>query len=155
RSVGRWSIVVVATVVSTCALDLVATISGAIVAASPVLDGASRAAVVGFLVATYLLWFLGLRTNLAANGRLLEETGTSTNLLSKVLFELARRRSGSERPRQAAGRVGYLVTELAKEAPYYLGAFGAALLSDTVDATDALVFLAGTNIGAALYELGL
>ena len=33
-----------------------------------------------------------------------------------------------------------------------MGAFGAALLSDAVDATDALIFLSGTNIGAACYE---
>jgi hypothetical protein len=152
---GRWAIVVVATAFSTCALELVATASGALLAASPLLDGASHATVLGFLAATYLLWFVGLRANLIANGRLLEETGTSTNLLSKVMFEIARRRSSSERVRQAAGRIGYLATELAKEAPYYLGAFGAAVLSDSVDATDALVFLAGTNIGAALYEFGV
>ena len=30
-----------------------------------------------------------------------------------------------------------------------------ALLSDTVDSTDALVFLGGTNIGAAVYEYGV
>jgi len=155
RAPGRWPIVVVATVVSTCALDLVATASGTVLAASAFLDGAAHGAVLGFLAATYLLWFVGLRANLTANGRLLEETGTSTNLLSKAMFELARRRSSSKRVRQAAGQAGYLGTELAKEAPYYLGAFGAALLSDTVDATDALVFLAGTNIGAALYEVGV
>ena len=155
RATGRWAIVVVATAVSTCALDLTATASGAILAASPLLDGAPHSAALGFLAATYVLWFVGLRANLIANGRLLEETGTSTNLLSKVMFELARRRSGSERVEQAAARAGYLVTELVKEAPYYLGAFGTALLSDTVDATDALVFVAGTNIGAALYEFGV
>ena len=52
-------------------------------------------------------------------------------------------------------RLGYVATEIAKEAPYYAGAFGTALLSDTVDSTDALVFLAGTNVGAAVYEYGV
>jgi hypothetical protein len=54
-----------------------------------------------------------------------------------------------------ASAAAYVATELAKEVPYYAGAFGTALLSDTVDSTDALVFLAGTNIGAAVYEYGV
>ena len=37
----------------------------------------------------------------------------------------------------------------------YAGAFGTTLVSDAVDSTDALIFLAGTNIGAAVYECGL
>jgi hypothetical protein len=39
--------------------------------------------------------------------------------------------------------------------PYYGGAFGTALLSETLTSTDAIVFIAGTNLGAALYEYGL
>ena len=39
--------------------------------------------------------------------------------------------------------------------PYYAGAFGAAVLTDTVSSNDALVFLAGANLGAAAYEYGL
>ncbi len=46
-------------------------------------------------------------------------------------------------------------TEIAKEAPYYAGAFGAVLLSDSVSSTDALIFMTGTNLGAAAYEYGL
>ena len=41
------------------------------------------------------------------------------------------------------------------EVPYYAGAFGAAALSDSVHASHALVFMAGTNIAAGLYEYGL
>jgi hypothetical protein len=48
-----------------------------------------------------------------------------------------------------------VATELAKEIPYYAGAFGAALLSDSVSSNDALVFLAGANLGAAAYEYAL
>lgn len=128
----RWAVVVVATVGSTFALDIIATATGALFAASPLLDGASHATVLTFLGATYLLWFAGLRLNLIANWRLLEQTGTSTNLLSKVMFELVRTRpSGTLGPRVASA-VGYVVTEIAKEAPYYAGAFGTALLSDTI-----------------------
>ena len=71
------------------------------------------------------------------------------------MFELARLRSTSRPAARAASAVGYVATEIAKEAPYYAGAFGTALLSDTVDSTDALVFLAGTNLGAAAYEYGV
>jgi hypothetical protein len=39
--------------------------------------------------------------------------------------------------------------------PYYAGAFGAVLLSDSVSSSDALIFLAGANLGAAAYEYGL
>jgi hypothetical protein len=46
-------------------------------------------------------------------------------------------------------------TEVAKEVPYYAGAFGAALVTDSVSANDALVFLGGANLGAAAYEYGL
>ena len=155
RSIVAWSTTVAATVVSTCALDVVATVFGAVLAASPVFDGISHAVVVGFLAATYLLWFAALRLNLVANWHLLEQTGTSTNLPSKAMFELARRRSSSPRLPRVASAAGYVATEMGKEVPYYAGAFGTALLSNTVDSTDALVFLAGSNIGAAVYEYGV
>jgi hypothetical protein len=151
----RWAVVAAATVVSTCALDIVATAAGVLLVASHMFDGASRAAVFAFLAVTYLLWIAGLRVNLIANWRLLEQTGTSTNLLSKLMFELARLRSTNRRAPRAASAAGYLAAEIVKEVPYYAGAFGTALLSDTVDSTDALVFLAGTNVGAAIYEYGV
>ncbi len=148
-------VTVAATVASTWALDLVATVVGVALVATPALEGASRGVVLGFLAATYVLWFAGLRTNLVANWRLLEETGTSTNALSKLLFDVALSRSHNQRAVRAASVAGYVVTELAKEVPYYAGAFGAVLLSNAIDATDALVFLGGANIGAAIYEYAL
>jgi len=77
-------------------------------------------------------------------------TGASTNLLSKAAYELA-----PARRRRLAASAGYVCTELAKEIPYYAGAFGANVATDAVSANDALVFLAGANAGAALYEYGL
>ena len=111
--------------------------------------------VLGLLAVTYLAWVAGLRANVDANWCLLEQTGTSTNALSKVGFELARLRSTRQRVARVASAIGYVVTEVAKEAPYYAGAFGTTLLSDSVDSTDALAFLAGTNVGAAIYEYGV
>ncbi|HCB07240.1 MAG TPA: hypothetical protein DEQ43_23825 [Nocardioides bacterium] len=149
---ARWAITLVATLVSTWALDAVATVAGVTLAASEVLQPAPHAVVVALLVLSYVTWGAGLRVNLRANWRLLEDTGTSTNALSKMLFDLLRRRSSSRRSLYAASALGYVIPEIAKEAPYYAGAFGAAVLTDSVDATHALIFLAGANLGAALYE---
>ena len=151
----RWAVTVAATGLSTFALDLVATAAGALLAASNLFDGASRVVLVGFLAVTYLLWAAGLRANVVANWCLLEQTGTSTNLPSKLLFELVRRRSTGARSPRVASAAGYVGTEIVKEAPYYAGAFGTAVLSDAVTSTDAIVFIAGTNLGAAVYEYGV
>jgi hypothetical protein len=105
----------------------------------------------GFLVLSYVAWGLGLRVNLRANLALLARTGTSTNALSKVGYDLAR----SPRARRIAAAAGYLGVELAKEVRYYAGAFGAALTTAAISASDALIFLAGANLGAAAYEYGL
>jgi NNMT/PNMT/TEMT family len=64
-------------------------------------------------------------------------------------------RSTSLRVRKFAAAAGYVGTELAKETPYYAGAFGTALLTDSVFANDAIIFLGGANLGAAAYEYGL
>ena len=149
----RWGITLTATALSTYALDAFATAAGVAIAASQLLDGLSHGLVLAVLAASYVVWGAGLRVNLAANAQLLEQTGTSTNALSKAAYDLARR-AGTRTRRFAAG-AGYVVTELIKEAPYYAGAFGATLLSDSVQAHDALVFLAGANLGAAVYEYGL
>ena len=151
----RWLATVGATAVSTYALDAVATAAGAALAASGLLHGAPHLALLGFLVLTYVAWGAGLRRNLAANWALLEQTGTSTNALSKAAHDLAALRAWRPRAQRLAGSVGYVATELAKEAPYYAGAFGAAIVSDSVSSGDAIVFLGGANLGAAAYEYGL
>jgi hypothetical protein len=147
-----WAATVGATVVSTYALDAFATAAGAALCAAGVLDGAGHTALLALLVASYVLWAAGLRANLGANWRLLATTGASTNAFSKAAYDLAVARGGTGRVASAAGYVG---TELLKEVPYYAGAFGTSALSGAVSGRDALVFLAGTNVGAALYEYGL
>jgi hypothetical protein len=146
----RWGVTLTATAASTYALDAVATGAGVALAASGVLRGVDHALVLGFLAASYVAWAAGLRINLAANLALLERTGTSTNALSKAAYDLA-----GARWRRLAAATGYVATELAKEAPYYAGAFGAAVATDSVSSDDALIFLAGANLGAAVYEWGL
>ncbi len=150
RALSAWMITLAATAASTYALDAVATAAGVLLVASGLLSGLDHSLVLAFLAATYVLWGVALRANLGANWLLLRRTGTSTNVLSKAAFELTGRR-GARVQRVAAG-AGYVATELAKEAPYYAGAFGAAALTNSVSSNDALLFLAGTNLGAAAYE---
>jgi len=151
----QWAITLAATAASTYALDAVATVSGILLAASQLLQGLDHALLLVLLAGTYALWFAGLRVNLKANWTLLEETGTSTNALSKAAYDLIKLRTGNVRVQRLASAIGYGVTELAKEVPYYAGALGTAVASDAVSSQDALVFLGGANLGAAAYELGL
>ena len=151
----RWIATLAATAASTYALDAVATAVGVALATVGVLQLLGHELVLVFVALTYVAWGFGLRANLAANWRLLEQTGTSTNALSKGAHDLLRARGASTRATKLASAAGYVSTELAKEVPYYVGAFGAAVVSDSVSANDALVFLGGANLGAAAYELTL
>ncbi|MBB4763992.1 guanitoxin biosynthesis pre-guanitoxin forming N-methyltransferase GntF [Amorphoplanes digitatis] len=155
RPVVRWAVSIAATAASTYALDAVATVAGFGLVALGLLDGAGRLWLSALLVASYAAWGWGLSSGLRANWRLLAETGTSTNVLSKAAYDLTRRRTAGVRASRVAAAAGYAGTELAKEAPYYAGAFGAALVSDSVTADRALIFLIGANLGAAFYEYGL
>ncbi len=150
-----WGVSVVATAASTYALDAMATATGLVLAASGVLTGASHALLLTTLGVSYVMWGLGLRANLRQNHELLTRTGTSTNVFSKAAYDLAAARSVSPQVRRFAASAGYAATELVKEAPYYVGAFGATILTDSVSSADALVFLTGANLGAAAYEQGL
>jgi hypothetical protein len=155
REVSNWAVSIAATAASTYALDATATVAGIYLVASGLLAGLNHQWVLGFLVASYALWGFGLRANLRANGRLLETTGTSTNVLSKAAYDLTRRRTSSTYAGRHAAAVGYIGTEAAKELPYYTAAVGAAVFSDSISSHEALIFLGGTNLGAALYEYGL
>ena len=72
------------------------------------------------VAASYVAWGAGLRLSLRANWSLLEQTGASTNVLSKAAHALTRTRTA--RVRRLAASSGYVATELAKEVPYYAGA---------------------------------
>ena len=139
---------------SAYALDAIAAAAGVALAGTGLLQGLDAWALLTLLLASYVVWAAGLRVNLRANWDLLQQTGTSTNALSKAAHDVARRRGATVRTRRIAAGTGYVGTEVAKEVPYYAGAFGAAL-TDTVTSADAIVFLAGANLGAAAYEYGL
>ena len=150
-----WAITLGAMAASTYVQETVIAAAGVVLAASQLLQGFDLVTVIAFVAGTYIVWFAGLLKNLEANWALLEATGTSTNVLSKAAYELVKRRTRSARARKVAAAAGYACTEIGKEVPYYLGAFGAAVVSDSISANDALVFLGGANLGAAAYEYGL
>lgn len=150
-----WMVTAAATVASTYALDAAATAAGLLLVTSGLLDGLGRPVVLSALAASYVAWGAALRPALAANWALLERTGTSACLPSKAAHILSLRKGVPPRARRIAASLGYVGTELAKEAPYYLGAAGAVLLTEAVTSSDAVIFLAGANLGAAVYELGL
>jgi hypothetical protein len=141
--------------VSTYALDGVATAAGVVLVASQLLHGLEHGLLLAVLAGTYVVWAAGLRAGMGANWTLLTATGTSTNALSKAAYDLTRRRMGTVPVQKIATAAGYAGTELVKEVPYYVGAFGAVAVAGSLSSTDALVFLAGTNLGAAAYEYAL
>jgi hypothetical protein len=146
-----WVVTFLASVGTAYGLDLFATCVGLLLAGSGWLSGLDYAAALGLLGVSYVAWGAGIWSILGANWELLQRSGTSTNLFSKAGHDLVVRFGWSLRWRRLATHAGYVATDLAKEAPYYLGAAGAALFSDQVGAIDAIIFLAGANTGAAAY----
>jgi hypothetical protein len=151
----NWAVSLAATAASTYALDACATAAGICLVGSGLLADFNHPCVIAILVGSYALWGLGLRASVQVNWTLLATTGISTNVLSKAAYDGIRRRTSNRRILRLAAAVGYIGTEVAKEAPYYSAALGAAAFSSSISSTDALIFLGGTNLGAALYEYGL
>ena len=89
---------------------------------------------------------------LDANWALLDATGTTWSLASLVAYQLVQPRTACRRVHRLAAHFGFVGTELVKEAPHYLAAFGTVAVSKQLTSGDAPVFLAGTNLGAAAYE---
>ena len=151
----RWMATAAASLVTAYALDLFATSLGLLVVAAGLLSGIGYVEALLLLLASYVFWGAGLWAVIKANWALLQRTGACTNILAKAGHDLAVRLRWSLRGRKVAAYVGNTATELAKEAPYYIGAGGFALFSDSVSAIDAIVFLAGANTGAAIYGFAL
>lgn len=156
--IRRWAITIGANIGSLYILDIIASAFGlGLVAALGLLAPQALAAPMGYILAflllSYAVWAYTLAKNLKANWRLLEETGTSTNVLSKVFHDLTT--TSNLVFRKVSTGAGYVVTELAKEIPYYAAAFGAAAASEAITFKASLLFLAGANLGAAVYEYAL
>lgn len=155
RPVERWAATIVANVLSTYALDTICTAAGVILVATGLPSQLDVGAALTVLALSYILWAGGLSRSLAENWRLLEATGTSTSVLSKFAFDLSGGWAERVGARQWLVAAAYVVFKLVKESPYYAVAFGLAAATDAVSGVDALVFLAGANVGAAAYEFGL
>ena len=151
----RWVTTAAASFITAYALDLFATCLGLLAVASGLLSGIGYVEGLVLLFASYVFWGSGLWAVIKANWALLQRTGACTNILAKAGHDLAVRLGWSLRGRKVAAYVGNTATELAKEAPYYIGAGGFALFTDSVSAIDAIVFLAGANTGAAIYGFAL
>lgn len=155
RGSKRWSITVTATFLSTYAVDALATAAGLGLVKTGWLDEVATTVLLVALAGTYVIWGSGLRVALRANWVLLETTGTSTNVLSKAAHDLAAARASHQLTKRIATGAGYIVTELIKEVPYLAGALGMAAFSEAVSSREAIIFLAGANLGAASYEYSL
>ena len=143
----RWLVTLVATVASTYALDAVATAAGVLLVASGLLP-APVTRRLAFLAASYVVWARRPAREPAGE---LDAARADRHQHKRHCRRPRTTCSGgaAARARRLASAVGYVGTEVAKEVPYYAGAFGAAVLSDSVSSTDALVFLGGANLGAA------
>ena len=151
----RWITTAAASLITAYALDLFATSLGLLVVASELLSDIGYVEALLVLLASYVFWGSGLWAVIKANWALLQRTGACTNILAKAGHDLAVRLGWSLRWRRMAAYAGNVATELWKEAPYYIGAGGFALFTDSVSAIDAIVFLAGANTGAAIYGFAL
>src|SRR5215510_3250523 len=135
----RWAATLGASLVTAYALDVFATALGLAVVGSGWLAGIGYAAALALLLVSYVAWGAGLWAVLKANWALLQRTGACTNVLAKAGHDLAVRLGFSPRWRRVAAYAGNAATELAKEFPYYIGAGGVAVFSDSVSAIDAIV----------------
>ncbi len=155
EKLGRWGITVGANVASTYALDGTAVIAGLALTKTGIQEHVSTETLIGFLAASYGVWFKGLYENVKENWKLLEEQGVSTSALSKAFHDYSKSKGWSERSQRLATAAGYVGLEIAKELPFYLGAFGSATFFEGISDKDAITFLAGANIGGGFYEYTL
>ena len=107
-------------------LDAVATAAGVLLVASQLLSGLDHTLVLAFLAGVVRLWGVGLRANLR---RQLGAAAPDRDQHQRALQGGLRAHQAPPAPRiqRVAAGTGYVVVELAKEAPYYAGAFGAAV----------------------------
>jgi hypothetical protein len=102
------------------------------------------------VIASYAAWLTGLALNAHANWKLLERDGLSVSATSKLLHDAAAR-TGAHRPlRYAATLFGFVIWEALEEVPWVLGALG---IQAAAADNHGWSFLAGSNAGAAVYNL--
>ncbi len=100
--------------------------------------------------ASYLAWFVGLGFNAHANWKLLERDGVSVSATSKLLHDTAGHARATRPLRYGATLIGFVVWEAIEEVPWVLGALG---VQAAAAHNHGWSFLAGSNAGAAVYNL--
>lgn len=148
----RWIFTIGVFLGSIGVIDGIATLFGTILVVSGLFEDFSILHLTVFILGTYIFWFYGINANLKANWNALEQEGVSTNVPSKALYDFSKSRKYSLRVQKITAGFGYVITELTKELPYYVGAFGAASFLEEITNKEAIIFLGGANIGAGIYE---
>ncbi|MDO8638114.1 MAG: hypothetical protein Q7R43_00945 [Candidatus Daviesbacteria bacterium] len=106
---------------------------------------------------SYIPLFTGMLKIADQSWYTLKETGVSVNMFAKFGYDLSRKITRNERVQKAATYTTFLGLELAKEVPWWIGAFtGKEIISDWVPELTTpnieYAFLTGANIFAAGYE---
>jgi hypothetical protein len=102
-ALSAWTITLAATAASTYALDAMATAAGVLLVASGLLSGLAHPLGLASLAATYVLWGVSLRANLAASWLLLRRTGTRTNARPRPQRSISPTTWPQTSPRSSAG----------------------------------------------------
>ena len=152
RARSAWLITLAATAASTYALDAVATAAGVLLVAPSCWAGSTTPS-------RSPSWPRRTCCGASPCGRTWAPTGAAApdgNQHQRAVEGGVRAHGapGTE-PQRIAAATGYVATEMAKEAPYYAGAFGAAASPTRSRPPTRCSSSAGANLGAAAYEYGL
>lgn len=146
----RWAVSLIANAGSSYTLALVtlgfATAAGVL---NP-LRSAGRIEVVLIVSLSYTTWIAGLAFNVRANWRLLETNDISVSATSKLLHDAAKRATSNRLAQYCATAFGFVIWEAIEEVPWLLATAG---IQAAASANHGWSFLAGSNLGAAVYNL--
>lgn len=152
----RYTITGGLTLLSSFGLEVVA-IGGATITAgiNPFANLDAKYAV-GAVVVSYIPYLTSLFKNADQSWKSLQETGISVNIFAKAGYDLSKNITGSQKLQKFSAYSGFLGSELAKEIPWYIGAFaGKEIMSGWVPELYTpnieYAFLAGANVFAAGY----
>lgn len=143
--------------VSSSSLEAVALVGASLAAGLNPLAGQDPKIAVAALVLSYIPLITGTLQNADQAWKSLNETGASVSFLAKIGYDLSRNVTKNERIQKVATFTGFSVIELAKEIPWYIGAYAGKeglLIGATEYYTSNMEFsfLAGANIFGAAYQ---
>lgn len=153
----RHGVTIPLTLVSTSALEAVSIASGTFLAGVNPFSEADPRLAIGALLLSYGFWFSGMAVNARQAWNMLEETGVSVSWWAKVGHDASKKLTDSQTIQKAASYTGFTAMELAKEIPWWLGAFGGKFaISQAAPEYNThnmeFSFLMGANVGATFYN---